>query len=71
MYSVSGSPGSTATHRAPRPSSVSLTLPFSTTATALSPAAYKRVISEPPSRYVTHLSSRHEYATQPSPAQGQ
>src|ERR671913_742459 len=47
-YTVSGSFGSTARHRAPRSSRVSSTLPFSTTATAVAAAAYRRLISEPP-----------------------
>src|ERR687898_1740547 len=47
-YTVSGSFGSTATHRAPRSSRVTSTLPFSMTATALSAATYRRLISEPP-----------------------
>src|SRR5215204_3331468 len=47
-YTVSGSFGSTARHRAPRSSRVSSTPPFSMTATALSAAAYRRLISEPP-----------------------
>src|SRR5215203_1055331 len=50
-YRVSGSSGSTARHRAPRSSSVSSTLPFSTIVTAPSAAAYSRIIRNHPSRY--------------------
>src|SRR5918995_329698 len=61
-YTVSGSLGSTARHRAPRSCRVSSILPFSTTATALSVAAYRRFILG------NHLSScLSEFSTQSEP----
>src|SRR3712207_2825702 len=52
--------GSTARHRAPRSSKVSLTLPFSMIATALAAAVYRRIIRTSfrlaPSRGVVNLS---------------